>query len=285
MASGGISGISGETLERARKELNEEPDKRAEAIQELKERIDQWERNPPPEEAGLTFARKDESFLLRFLRARKFDLDRALQLYINFYRYRQKYADKLTDYNPRSVEHILKSGAVRVLDKRLRNGAKVICLFPHCWDYENVPFGDNFKTLMLTLDKLIEDEETQVNGIAIFNNLEGVSFFQIMKLVQSEQMEKGMVIELLQDAFPARFKGFHLINQPWYVSIVLAIMRPFMKSKLRSRFRIHGAEMSGLHEFIEPENLPEDFGGPQPALDPYSSLKLFEDELSGSSTQ
>ena len=285
MASGGISSISGETLERARRELNEQPEKRAEAIQELRERIEQWERSPPPEEAGLTFARKDESFLLRFLRARKFDLDRALQLYVNFYKYRQKYADHLTDYNAKSLEHILKSGTMRVLDKRLQNGAKVICLFPNCWDYENVPFGENFKTVMLIMDKLIEDEETQVNGIAIFNNLEGVSFYQIMKLVQTEQMQKGMIFELLQDAFPARFKGMHLINQPWYVSIVLAIARPFMKPKLRSRLRIHGAEMSGLHEFIDPENLPEDFGGPQPALDPYGSLKLFEDELSGSPAQ
>ena len=40
---------------------------------------------------------------------------------------------------------------------------------------------------------------------------------------------------LLQEAFPGRFKGIHVINQPWYISIVMAIMMPFMKKKLRDR--------------------------------------------------
>ena len=274
----GITSISGETLEKAKRELGELPERRAEDIQQLRERVGQWEQSP--EEEGLSFPRKDDKFLLRFLRARKFDQDRALQLFINYHKYRQKkYAHFFEDYSPQSVEHVLKSGLVGLLDSRARDGSKVICLFPSRWDYQNTPFGDNFKTLLQILDKLIEDEENQVHGFTIFNNLDGLTFYAITHMVRTEHIQKGVLFELIQDAFPARFKGLHLLNQPWYISIILSIVRPFMKQKMRQRLHMHGADFSELHEVMDPMNIPEDFNGEQPLLDPYSALKLFEQEI------
>ena len=276
-----LSGISGETLEKAKRELGEVPERRAEDIQQLREKINQWEQSP--EEEGLSFPRKDDKFLLRFLRARKFDQDRALQLFINYHKYRQKkYTHFFEDYNPQAVDHVLKGGLFDVLDSRARDGSKVICLFPGRWDYQNTPFGDNYKTLLQILDKLIEDEENQIHGFTVLNNLDEISFYAITRLVRTEHIQKGVLFELIQDAFPARFKGLHLLNQPWYVSLVLSIVRPFMKQKMRGRFHMHGVDFSGLHEFINPLNLPADFNGEQPQLDPYGILKLFEPEVAPS---
>ena len=42
-------------------------------------------------------------------------------------------------------------------------------------------------------------------------------------------------ILFLQEAFPARFKGAHLFRQPWYVSLVFNIVRPFLKQKFKER--------------------------------------------------
>ena len=268
----GISAISGETLEKAMRELGEVPEKRPEAIQELREKIEHIS-----EEEGLTFERKDDKFLLRFLRARKFNSDRALQLYVNYYRYRHKYAPLFTTRTPKGMERILTSGLFRVMD--VQNGPKLLFLFPACWDYENVPFERNFKVLMLLLDKLIEDEETQVHGFTLVNNMKGASLYTVMNFARTEQIRKGVFIELIQEAFPARFKGLHLVNQPWYVSIILTIVRPFMKQKLKDRLYMHGADFESLHEHLAPEHLPIEFGGHQPQLELNSTLKLFENEL------
>jgi len=35
--------------------------------------------------------------------------------------------------------------------------------------------------------------------------------------------------------FSRLFQGIHFLNQPWYISIVMAIIRPFLKQKLRER--------------------------------------------------
>lgn len=42
----------------------------------------------------------------------------------------------------------------------------------------------------------------------------------------------------LQDGFPARLKGLHMIEPPWYISLVLTLVKPFMKEKLRQRVRM-----------------------------------------------
>jgi hypothetical protein len=45
------------------------------------------------------------------------------------------------------------------------------------------------------------------------------------------------MVEGLQDCFPARFKGVHFINQPWYVDPIIAILKAFLKEKTRKKVK------------------------------------------------
>ena len=270
--------VSGATLTKAMKELGENPNTRDDTIAELKQRICGWV--PNGGERDIEFSRSDDDkFLLAFLRARKFDVDKALQLYVNYHQFRHKYASVLSTLSASSVEHVLKSGVLSVPDARFYNGSKAICVYPQKWDYETVPFMDNFRATMLILDKLIEDEETQIHGISVVYNFEGTSFYSILKVAQLEHTQRAMLIELLQEAFPARFKGVHLINQPWYISIVMGLIKPFMKQKLRDRIHLHGTDFQGLHEYTNPDSLPIEFGGTRPPPRTNSAIKLFQEEL------
>ena len=273
-----ISAVSGVSLEKAMKELGEDPSQRKKQIAELKQSIRGWV--PKVGEKKVEFTRvKDDKFLLAFLRARKFDVDKALQLFVNYHHFRQKYAGVLSTLDAPSVEHILRSGVLSVPDTRFYNGSKAICVYPQKWDYETVPFLDNFRATILILDKLIEDEETQIHGISVVYNFEGTSFYSMLKVAQLEHLQRAMLIELLQEAFPARIKGVHLINQPWYISIVLGVIKPFMKQKLRDRIHLHGTDYQSLHEHTSPSSLPPDFGGTRPPPRTNSALKLFQEEL------
>ena len=271
------SSISEATMAIAMKELGEDPSKRDEQIAELQKRISEW--IPKAGEKAIQFSRVDDKFILAFLRARKFDVEKALQLYVNYHQFRHKHASVLSALNAPSVEHILKSGVLCVPDTRFYNGSKAICVYPQKWDYETVPFLDNFRATILLLDKLIEDEETQVHGISVVYNFEGTSFYSILKVAQLEHAQRAMLIELLQDAFPARFKGVHIINQPWYISIVMGVIKPFMKQKLRDRIHLHGTDYQSLHEHTSPDSLPVDFGGTRPPPRTNSAVELFQEEL------
>lgn len=142
-----VTSITGATLEKAKKvftsfcsvwspghllhsvqELCEVPEERLDKIAELRERITVVERSS--EHTGVVFVRKDDGFLLRFLRARKFDVERSLQLYLNYYKYRHKYAQQIGDQSVQSVQHVLQRGLFGLLDTPTKSGSKVLVVFP-----------------------------------------------------------------------------------------------------------------------------------------------------------
>ena len=79
--------------------------------------------------------RLDDTFLLRFLRARKFDYDRALQLLLNYHAGRKAWPEVFQDLKPSTVKHVLDLGFLTVLPQPDPNGRYILCLRPgecHC---------------------------------------------------------------------------------------------------------------------------------------------------------
>lgn len=202
MAAPMLSEISGATLEKAIKELKEVPDQRLEKIEELRGRIRRWEADPNnPDEEGLTFPTdrlENDKFLLRFLRARKFDVERACRLFVNYHKYRRKYASDLGDISPRAADATLKAHIVSVLPERTKDGCKVLVARLGSLDLEEHPLENLLKMFLVILDYLIEDEETQVHGIVICEDLADITFLQIMSMIRKEQVVKNMSMELIQ---------------------------------------------------------------------------------------
>jgi len=42
-------------------------------------------------------------------------------------------------------------------------------------------------------------------------------------------------VEVVQEAFPMRFKAFHVLHEPFYFDAILAVLKPFLKEKIRRR--------------------------------------------------
>ena len=266
MASSGgdrVSSITGATLLKARAELREVPEKRLESIRQLRKAIEAYRRLPGEED--MVFERLDNKFLLRFLRSRKFDQERSLQLYINYYRYRHKHRALLENSSPddERYRHIVESGVFAVLPGPLKDGSSGVCIFPSRWDPATMEPFDCGKIFYFIIDKLMESEEAQVHGVSILDNAEHSSLQKLYHFMRSEVWRFGID---LQDAFPARFKGLHFINQPWYVSLVMGVVRPLLKQKHRDRFHTHGTDMGNFYRYVDPENLFADFGGFLPPI-------------------
>ena len=45
-------------------------------------------------------------------------------------------------------------------------------------------------------------------------------------------------VEVVQEAFPLRFKAFHVLHEPFYFDAILAVLKPFLKDKIRRRVGI-----------------------------------------------
>ncbi|XP_064630459.1 alpha-tocopherol transfer protein-like isoform X1 [Lineus longissimus] len=246
-------------IAKAEAELREKPQWRERDIQALRDMV--------VAVPGL-HARTDDAFLLRFLRARKFDYDRALQLVLNYYQIRCEFKEIFCRFVPSAIREVLDDGLIHVLPYRDSNGCRVIILRPGCWDpvEKRYPLYDVMRAMLMVLEKLVQEEATQVNGVVLINDLSGVTWKHVKEVIRSGYIKS--MLSTVQDAFPLRLKGIHYINEPSVFGYISPLFKPFVKEKLGTRLHFHGGNHAGLFDFIHQDILPRDleFGGLGPRL-------------------
>ncbi|KAM9296860.1 alpha-tocopherol transfer protein-like [Gastrophryne carolinensis] len=254
-----VCSLTPDLIQKARDELQEKPEWRLRDVQALRDMI--WKDYPNLR------TRVDDSFLLRFLRARKFDYDRALQLLVNYYSCRKGWPEVFTNLKPSAVRPVLDSGFLTVLPDTDAEGRRVVCIRPGRWNPRDYPITENVRAIYLSLEKLIESEETQVNGIVILADYGGVGLSQASHF---GPFIAKKVIGILQDGFPIRIKAVNVINEPRIFKGIFAILRPFLKEKIVKRFFLHGSDQASLHSNVPRGILPGEYGGTAGKLDPSS---------------
>lgn len=122
--------------------------------------------------ASIDYALKDKSccnddeFLMRFLYARKFNVDEAFQLLINYNLYRQKnqlILQRLSALDE-PIQISLRDGFPGVLKERDRRGRKILVFFAANWDHCSYSLISVYRAILLSLEKLLEDKQNQANG-------------------------------------------------------------------------------------------------------------------------
>ncbi|XP_054284633.1 clavesin-2-like isoform X2 [Macrosteles quadrilineatus] len=248
--------LPGEWAQRAFVELNEIPEAAVEALHELKLRIaDDTELH----------ACTDDAFLLRFLRARKFNISKAFTMLQRYYRMKEESPELFRIPRPSERLHILEMNAQCVLDDRDHNGSRVYIFRVAKVDTSLVTVEDVFSTNVLALEHVVREPETQVGGITVIVDMTGFGLQQHAKFLSPYYARR--TVEVIQETFPLRFKGFHVINQPFYFDAVFAVLRPFLKEKIRQRIYLHGKDLSSLHSYVDQAILPVEYGGLQSEFD------------------
>ncbi|XP_078731744.1 alpha-tocopherol transfer protein-like [Lampetra fluviatilis] len=254
MAGGYVCSLSPELVERARVELGENPETRAQEVQKLREALGSRPDIP---------ARTDDGFLLRFLRARKFDHEKSFKLLESYYKCHETWPDIFQNFRPSAVKDLLGSGFIRVLPERDSKGRRVIIQSPGKWNPSVTPMMDNIRAMYMTMELLIQSEETQVNGITILADHKGMRLAHVSNFTPS-LMKK--ITTVMQDAFPIRIKGHNTINEPSIFKAMFALMKPFLKEKMRKRMMFHGTNFLSLHKQLSPDILPAEYGGTAPGI-------------------
>ncbi|XP_070568209.1 alpha-tocopherol transfer protein-like [Ptychodera flava] len=244
--------LSNELQKKAEDELNERSDTRQQHINALREKT----KTRP----DIKF-RTDDAFLLRFLRARKFDVDRAFKNLVRYYDIRQEYPDIFDDLSVEKLKHVWEAGLEGMFPGKDKLGRRVGVFRPGKWDPDICSSKDMFKASILTIEKMLEDEETQINGLVFIGDFADYSMKQA---VHSGPSMAKLNMSLLQNAMPLRSKGVHFVNTPTIFDTLMSVWRPFMTEKMKSRMNIHGDDFTTLHQHISSANLPSDYGGTQP---------------------
>lgn len=217
---------------------------------------------------------QDDKTLSKFLYARKFQVLESYELIKNYYWYRKRNPDVFNEFrlDAPDIHKALSNGLPGVLPCKDRKGRCVLVLNANNWDF-SYSLMTIYRSILFSLEHLIEHVHNQTNGFVVIVDWTEFGFWQTSNLKPSVLK---LMIEGLQDCFPARFKGIHFIGQPWYVEAALTVTKPFLNEKIKERIFVHGNNLSTLHEHVHKDILPTEMGGEQPSYNPASWLERLE---------
>ena len=245
-------------LAKAVSELNEPSDN-----DERLRRIDDLRNAFLQQNNDLTLECHDDNFILKFLRARKFNHELALKILTNYHMKRRDWPE-VTDKvkSPFLIKHVFDAGCCIGLQGKARDGSGLCIARPG--KVNNPLITDFVAAATLSIEHMLEDEKNQIHGITVVEDTSYVSFALVRQLGPSIGKR---FISWLQDAMPVRLKAIHIVNQSKLFDVVFAILHPFLKEKMKKRLHLHGSRFEKLHETIDPSVLPTSFGGTSLDLD------------------
>ncbi|XP_050549114.1 clavesin-2-like [Daktulosphaira vitifoliae] len=221
----------------------------------------------------------NESILIKFLYARKMKENKALELIHNYHQFRKEHREwfyQLEPYDPK-IQMALQDGFPSVLPNCDRKSRKIIFMVCSQWNTDRYCLLTIYRALILSLEHLVKNTHTQYNGFVIIVDWTNFTTRQTMNI---NPRILRIMLQGLQDCFPAKIKAVHFINQPWYIEGLMSVVKPFLKEKTKNKIIVHGLNLNTLHDHFPKDVLPSELGGELPPYDSRTWLKcLLESSL------
>lgn len=236
----------------ARRELGETPEMKQQAINQLRGLIS----GEPSLNCPM-----DDAFLVKFLRARKYNLERTFDTVKKYFMYRRDMPEVFGGLTPDSIPFDSACRKHRVFTasrKKDAQGRLVIMFSTGDWTPDVCSVTDLFRIVAVHLEHLLLNEEAQITGVVVVFNLKGLSFYHLTQFTPSILRK---VVQLGQECCVMRIKAIYVINHPAAFDIMFSVMKVFMNAKMIQRTQLLGYDVKKMRELIPHDLIPEDDGG------------------------
>ncbi|GFQ78508.1 alpha-tocopherol transfer protein-like [Trichonephila clavata] len=236
-------------IQKAKEELGETDEIRRTALEQFKKRI--------LEHKKLKASTEDE-FLIQFLRARKYDVDKSVELLSNYLNLGISYPDFFNNMDKEKMYKLARSGFVNVLPFRDNDGCLLLTMKMGNWDPEEF----DVKVLFCTLTSILFCQRiypmNQICGVRLIFDSKDYSFKQLRCFFPRYFR---LVATALRNCLPVRFAGIHVVNEAVVFRKAWSFFKLLLSEKIKSRIFLHGDNMKDLHKYIPKELLPQEYGG------------------------
>lgn len=222
------------------------------------------------EREGFRIPQSSDRFLRAFLRARKYNVAKACLVLKHFsaFWFDPANASVINGTTIADASRFAETGLLKQLpeDKRDIYGNLVSLLIMGHLNFDDFmePPGQLYRcqlrSTLCFFFAIIDDDETQLTGITMLESLKGFSLSSAMK--SSKAMgsdEQKRLMAFFTDMLPVRVRRIYILDAPWYVTILMGAVRPFLKAKLKKRFAL--TTHAEVHKEVPASILPPLFGG------------------------
>lgn len=262
-----VCALNEETQKLAKEELREDEETRRYALPQM---IDWIKKNP-----RIIQCRTDASFLLRFLRAKKFSLPIAQETFERYLLLRHVYGQMMfynLDIKDPMLNEIVTIGYLFAVPKRDHEGRRIIIARPGVFDPYKYTNSQMCHVHALTYETLMEDEENQVRGFVHFADGEGFSFPHLTLFTPREAVR---IVKNGERTIPMRHKEIHGVNIPGALKYVVDFGMSLISEKIRKRVKLY-SNVEDVHQNIDKSLLPKEYGGEMPMAE---MIELWKKEL------
>jgi len=203
-----------------------------------------------------------ERTALKFLISRKFDTDRALELYQRHEITRLNEGLSNIDANDVSLKQELESGKFTVLKERDSNNSAIAIFTARLHSPQKSLKNLSLKKkihrstlqgIVYQLDSALEDVVTQRNGIVFIYNMHDSDYSNF----DYELCQK--ILDLLKGAYPAKLKKVLIVSPPLWFRAPFHLLRLIVREKLRDRVWL--LKIDQLKEHLLENVLTPELGG------------------------
>ncbi|XP_037930753.1 alpha-tocopherol transfer protein-like [Teleopsis dalmanni] len=250
----------------AKRELREDKSTREQSLEQFRN----WIRK----NKDLHNVRDDDTFLLRFLRAKKFSVPMAEQTLLKYLNIRRTFPHMSTELDHLSVtmNDIITNGYIFASPRRDKNGRRVVIINAKGFNPKMYTSSDQAKAHFLTYECLMEDQETQITGITHIGDFSGVMTAHVTNW---NPTEFAKVFKWGEQSLPMRHKEIHLVNVPSTLKWLIDFVKNRVSSKIRDRLTIYTNE-ADLVKTVDAHCLPRELGGEIPMK---AMIQMWKAEL------
>jgi len=220
---------------------------------------------------GLDFTVYDDYYLLRFLRARKFDLEKANEMFTKFLKWRKDFGTDQIDTFEFNELPVIKLHYPHGYHKTDKLGRPIyIELIGDINPKELFQYTNEERLLKY----YVKEYERLLKGIyPACSNVAGKRVEQSISILdmKNEAMKfmfgdtkkfVEITTDMAQNYYPEILGQMFIINAPFSFKAIWAMFKSFVDEKTRKKINIEGSSYKKkLLNFIDPDNLPSFLGG------------------------
>ncbi|XP_035705333.1 SEC14-like protein 4 isoform X2 [Folsomia candida] len=217
---------------------------------------------------------KEDIYLVKWLRARKFDVDKAVEFLNRHLSWRDSTNfDKLDDSDFQDFIHDYPYEIVG----QDKEGKPILHCYLGDWDFRKAALAGKMDKMILYASKMFNDawlkvRDLQQSGqnVTRYVIVIDVGKINIRQHINPASMPFyiGVVLSYERN-FPKQGSNIWVVNTPRIFEVALTLARSVMDEETKATFKVYGNNReewtSVLREYIEPDQLTRTFGGTMPS--------------------